>query len=82
MTAQKVEMGLAPFGDVIVVVAVGYGGAHHEQQDLRQGMQNTAGVTRIVAPSEVIEQHRKARLLRWGGGGQWHRARLRSRGTA
>jgi len=34
VAAQEAEVGLAPCGDVVVVVAVGHGGADHEQQDL------------------------------------------------
>jgi hypothetical protein len=55
MTAQEVQMRLAPGGDVVVVVAVGDGGADHEQQDLGQRMTDAAHVARVVDRRKVLQ---------------------------
>ena len=56
MLAQEREMGLAPGGDVVVVVAVGDGGAHDQQQDLGQWVGDAADIARVGDGGEVIQQ--------------------------
>ena len=61
VAAQEVEVGRASCGDV---VAVGDGGADHEQQELGQGVGDAAHVARVVDGGEVVQQHAKTGLLR------------------
>ena len=65
-------MRLAPGGDVVVVVAVGQGGADHQQQHLRQRVADPAHVARILDRGEVVEQNREAGLPRGRQGGCGH----------
>ncbi len=64
VAAQEVQVGFAPGGDVVVVVAVGHGGAGHEQQHLGQGMGNAAHAARVVDGGEVVQQRAQAGPLR------------------
>jgi hypothetical protein len=72
--AEEVEVGRAPGGDVLVVVAVGDGAADDEQQDLVEPVADPPHVARVLHPGEVVEQRGKTRLRGKSFGGQDHGA--------
>jgi hypothetical protein len=59
--AEEAEMRRAPGGDVLVVVAVGYGAADDQQQDLVEPVGDPPHVARVLHHGEVVEQRGKAR---------------------
>jgi hypothetical protein len=74
MTAQKVQMRLAPGGDVVVVVTVGDRSTDHQQKDLRQGMDDAADCRRIVDYGKMIKQNGQPGFRgQWGGAGDMRR---------
>ena len=79
--AEEVEVRGAPGGDVLEVVAIGDGAAHHEQEDLGQRMQDPPHVARGLHLRDVVEQRSEARLPGQGLGQRGHR-RLRFRAAA
>ena len=62
MPAEEIEVRRPPGGDVLVIVAVGDRAADHQQQHLRQRVQDAPHVARVLDLGEVIEQRREARL--------------------
>jgi hypothetical protein len=63
MASQEVQVGVAPRGDMVVVVAVGDGAANDQEQDLGQWVGNAAHVSRVVDGGKVVQQHTKAGFL-------------------
>jgi hypothetical protein len=63
LAAQKRQMRLTPGRYPFAIVAVGRRAAHHQQQNLRQGMRPPPRIARIVDDGEMIEKRSKARLL-------------------
>ena len=64
MAAQEVQVGLAPGGDVVVVVAVGHGAADYQQQDFGKRMGDTTNVAWIVDGGAVLKENAEAGLFR------------------
>jgi hypothetical protein len=64
--AQKRQMRLTPGGDVFVIVAVGDRPAHHQKQNLRQGVSHPPGLARVIDPREMLQQRPKAGFLSRG----------------
>jgi hypothetical protein len=64
MASQEVQVGVAPRGNMVVVVAVGDGAADHQEQDLGQRVGNATDVARVVDGGEVVQQCAEAGFLR------------------
>ena len=54
--AQEIEMCRAPFGDIVVIVAVRNRAADHEQDHLAQRIHHLAGLARVLDDREMIQQ--------------------------
>jgi hypothetical protein len=65
-------MRIAPFGDPLIVIAIGDRAAHHEQQHFRQWMRHPPLLPRILHDRQMIQQCSKARLLRRNDRGDAH----------
>jgi hypothetical protein len=61
-TAQKVQMSLAPGGNVIEIIARRNRPADNKQQDLRQGMGHPPLLARVLDNRKMIQKARKASL--------------------
>lgn len=59
---QKIQMGLAPFRDALVIVAIRDGAAHHQQEGLCQRVGHPPRLTPVFDDGKMIEQRPKARL--------------------
>src|SRR5215217_4977405 len=71
--AQERQVRLAPFGDPLVIVAIGDGATHDQQQHLRQRMGYTPLIPRVIDDRKMVQQQRpKARLLRREDNGDAH----------
>ncbi|MBV8852832.1 MAG: hypothetical protein JOY91_05500 [Sinobacteraceae bacterium] len=62
--AQKVQVCLAPGGDMVIVVAVGEAAADPQQQDLWERIEDAADIARILDLRQVLEQDGKTGPLR------------------
>jgi hypothetical protein len=56
---QKAKLGLAPIGNLVVVVAARNRRADHQQQDLRQGIDHAPSLAIIADPRKVRQKTRK-----------------------
>jgi len=65
-TAQKIEMRLAPGGDVIEIIARGDRRAHHQQQHFGQRMGHTPWLARVFNDRKMIQQVGKTRRAEGG----------------
>ena len=71
---QEVEMGFAPFGNPLVIVAIRDRGAHHQQQHLRQRMRDAPCLARVLDLGKMFQQHAQSRLLGGEENGKAHGA--------
>jgi hypothetical protein len=72
LAAQKRQMRLTPGRYLLAIVAVGHRAAHHQQQNLRQGMRPPPWIARIIDDGEMIEKRSKARILVENSEGKAH----------
>lgn len=56
---QKVEVVLAPFGDVVEIVAGGDGRAGHQKQHLMQRIHHPCGFPLVLQFGEMLQQQRQ-----------------------
>ena len=61
-TAQERQMVLAPFGDVVEIVARGNAGADDEKQHLLQRMSDPPSFARVLYCRKMVQKTAKARF--------------------
>src|SRR3979490_1130363 len=65
-------MRFAPFGDPLVIVAVGNGAAYDQQENLRQWMRYAPLLPWVIDDGKMVQQRPKTRFLRGEDNGNAH----------
>jgi hypothetical protein len=64
VAAQEVQVGLAPFDDLVVIVTTADAGRDHQKQHFRQREAHLGGLTRVFHRGEMLQQAAQPGLLK------------------